>query len=300
MGWHLDTEIVKPSLNFSDSTKAEDVRLYRASIPVTAVFGLLLAHIFTQQIPSAFPILEPENRSEAADSHIFPVLVEQLYRPKPETQQFRALSDVTAEGKGRITLGEGFHTLTNDDTVEVNVPGGRSGNAGSQQAVTREGRGPIVRPGSAGDPAAQSQGDDGRFRIPSNYRFRQDFVLAYDGSPRFSVARQELAGFRYFQNMFRRIRETFAPPGLNYAYQDMAGTVVNQPIKPQIVEVAFVIDDDGNVRDVKKISSMGQDAVDRACMETLIGQNFGKPPPEIFANGHVFGIGFVFPAVMSR
>ncbi len=295
----MGTEIVKPNLNSSEQQSTEDVRLYKASIPVTAVFGLFLAHIFTQQIPSAFPLFEPENQAEA-ESHIFPVLVEQLYRPKPETQQFRALSDVTAEGKGRITLGEGFHTLSDDDTVEVSIPGGRSGTAGSQAAETRPGRGPIVRPGSPGDPSSQSQGDDGRFRIPSNYRFRKDFVLAYDGSPRFSVARQELAGFKYFQNMFRRIRETFAPPGLNYAYQDMAGTVVNQPIKPQIVEVAFLIDDDGNVRDVKKISSMGQDAVDRACMETLIGQNFGKPPPEIFANGHVFGIGFVFPAVMVR
>lgn len=296
---HSGTETVKTNQNFSDAAPPGEIRLFRASLPVTALFGLILGHLFTQQVPSPFPILEPESQADAPRSKIFPVLVEQLYRPKPVTDQFRALSDVTAEGKGRITMGQGFHTLTDDDTVEVTLPGGRSGNAGSQEASTRQGRGAVMRPGQAGQESASS-GDDGRFRVPANYRFRQDFVLAYDGSPRFSVARQELAGFKYFQNMFRRIRETFAPPGLNYAYQDMAGTVVNQPIKPQIVEIAFVIDDDGNVRDVKKISSMGQDAVDRACMETLIGQNFGKPPPEIFANGRVFGIGFVFPAVLVR
>lgn len=137
------------------------------------------------------------------------------------------------------------------------------------------------------------------FKIPANYRFRKDFIFRYDQSSRLSVARQELVGFRYFQSMLRQIKDSFAPPGYNYAYRDFAGTVISQPIKPQTVKVQFLLDDDGLVRDVRIISSMGQPAVDQACVNALRDQNFGVPPPEIFEAGHIFGIDFVFPAAFN-
>jgi outer membrane biosynthesis protein TonB len=60
-----------------------------------------------------------------------------------------------------------------------------------------------------------------------------------------------------------------------------------------------MLDPEGNVRDVRKVSSIGQKAVDDACVNVLKGQNFGVPPPEIFAQGNIFGINFIFPPVVN-
>ena len=95
--------------------------------------------------------------------------------------------------------------------------------------------------------------------------------------------------------MIQTIRENFAPPGVNYIFRDRSGYVMNQAIKAQVVQVAFALDPMGNVSDVRKIYSLDQKLVDEACLNSLRGKNFGKPPLEIFKKGNVFGINFVFP-----
>tara|TARA_Y100001937_G_scaffold23899_1_gene34009 strand:- start:8826 stop:9740 length:915 start_codon:yes stop_codon:yes gene_type:complete len=137
-------------------------------------------------------------------------------------------------------------------------------------------------------------------RIPANYRFQNDFSMRYDQSPSLSIPRRELEGYKYFRDLLRQVRSNFAPPGLNVAYRDSAGTVISQPIKPQVVRVLFLIDKEGTVRDTRVVSSMGQQPVDQACVRSLEGHNFGPPPPEIFKHGNIFGISFIFPAVMNR
>ena len=124
-----------------------------------------------------------------------------------------------------------------------------------------------------------------QYRIPSNYRFRSDFLLRFDGSSLLSMPLRELAGFEYFRSLINKLRNNFAPPGINYRFQDRAGYVVNEAIIPQIVKVAFALDPEGNVSDVHVVSSIGNDKVDEACMNSLRNQNFGPPPPEIFEKG---------------
>jgi len=270
-------------------------RLVFSGLPVYLLlcFAVFSANAASRQFSllSATPV--EQMLQQPQEDNIDPVLVEQDYKPLPETEQVRALSDVTAQGKGALTLNPGFHTLTPFDRLDLSSQG--SAGAATSGKKT-EGDGPSQNTAAQGNSTAQGNaGNDAAFRIPQNYRFQSDFALRYDGSSQLSIARQELAGFRYFQRMLRQIEETFAPPGMNYSYQDVAGTVTSEPIRPGVVQVQFLLDREGNVRDVRKVTSMGQIAVDESCMNALRGQNFGVPPPEVFSQGPIFGINFIFP-----
>lgn len=270
-------------------------RMIFSGLPVFLIlcFSLFALNAASRQV--RFITQQPLEQALAQEpeQEIYPYLMEQDYKPAPESEQVRALSDVTAQGKGALTLNPGFHTLTPFDRLDL----GAQGNSGRQTAAggdQKPGEGPQRTPGSQ---STGNMSNDAAFRIPMNYRFQTDFALRYDGDSSLSIARQELAGFQYFKRMLRQIEETFAPPGRNFIYHDIAGTVVHESIRPGVVQVQFLLDREGNVRDVKKISSMGQTPVDEACMNALRGQNFGVPPPEIFAQGNIFGINFVFPSI---
>ncbi len=297
-----------------------DQRLVFSGLPVFLLFSLLFSHFYFQIHGSRLTPLEtPLTSPTAWEEKVYPVLVEQKFRPRVTREQMRALSDVSAAGTGFLTEKSGFHTLTNYDTLSFSQSGksalagrGERGEREQEQESEKspswqEREGDLERrshsrssPSSASGEPSPRPGDEKHFTIPANYRFQQDMALRYDDSPRLSVARQELAGFRYFQQMLRQIRDTFAPPGMNYAYRDAAGYVVNQPIKPQEVRVLFALDSRGYVRDVRVVSSMGQEAVDEACINVLRGKNFGPPPEEVLSRGNIFGINFIFPPVWNR
>ena len=264
---------------------------------------------------------------------VYPVLLEQEYAAPVQRPETAALSDVNAGGSGGLTEKYGFHTLSSDDVLQVSYGSAQTGSP--QQASAQEssrsqnnrtsdseatgyqsGTGPSPKSEQAAQnsesdsPARQAttaqQGQSDRaesslpMRIPANYRFQNDFAMRYDMSASLSIPRRELAGYKYFRDLLRQVRENFAPPGLNLAYRDGAGTVISQPIKPQVVKVLFLIDEEGTVRDTRIVSSMGQQPVDQACLRSLEGHNFGPPPKEIFQHGNIFGISFLFPAVMNR
>lgn len=318
----------------------EDRRLVISGAFVFAILSTFSAFFHASTSPSFFAsFLSQVIRNQAGVSsgeQIYPVLIEQTSSVPVQTSQIRALSDRDSQGTGGLTAKKGFHTLSNDDTMVVsygNVVGAPAGlpsnsaglspqqyNAaasGSSEATT----GQTFEHGTT---AAQNSGDSGSkdggkskqltvadlrsgkglnaspMRIPANYRFQADFAMRYDQSPTLSIATRELAGYKYFRDMLRQIRENFAPPGLNAAFRDNMGRYISQPIKPQVVKVLFLLDRTGKVRDVRVVSSMGQTAVDSACVRSLMNQNFGPPPPEVFENGNIFGINFIFPAVMNR
>ncbi len=288
----------------------DDSRLIGASVPVFLFASLILADSIFSRSNNGFLILSTEAPLHAEQSQTYPVLIEQLDDEKIKTERIRALSDKNVEGRGGITDRKGFHTLTAYDTLSPVTPG-RIGNRNGKRS--RQQNRPDESDSNRGDsngkrkvsPQMSSSGQEGEqseqdFKIPANYYFRQDFAFRFDDRGGLAVPTREMAGFRYFQKMLRKIQETFAPPGLNYAYRDFAGTVVSQPIKAQSVKVLFSIDFDGIVRDVRVVSSMGQYAVDQACVDVLNGKNFGKPPAEIFASGHIFGINFIFPPVYGE
>ena len=287
------------------SVDDEDRRLVLAAAPVLFLFALFFGYQYHTTISpmlSEAGAVSLNDQEQARNNRIYPVLVQQEYSPSPRSNQIRALSDVTAEGTGGITLSPGFHTLSDDDTLEL----GRAG-----QPVAASTAGQIERrpegPGQTEERQADLQGASGalsgpgmHFRIPANYRFQEDLALRYDGSSITSVAREQLPGYEYFRKMLRQIRENFSPPGVNYILYDRFGHIINQPIKPQVVPVQFALDRDGNVIDVRLGPNIGQAHVNDACLENLRDRNFGPPPPEVFTHGNIFGINFIFPPVFSR
>ncbi len=271
---------------------------------VSNQYGSQIALILTQkQAKSLFEQNIQSNR-------IYPVLVKNEIQAKTKKDEIRALSEHNSGGRGGISSRHGFHSLTKDDSLSIANQTKPKQDRQISQSTPSPDR-PTLQTDLAGiiwqkeltksnktrTSPRQGQRKNKEFRIPSNYRFRQDFLLRFDGSSLLSIASQKLVGFAYFRSMIAQIRENFAPPGLNYIFRDYAGYVINEPIKPQIVQVIFALDPEGNVSDVRKLSSIGQKLVDEACINTLSGRNFGKPPKEIFQKGNVFGIHFVFPAL---
>ncbi len=297
---------------------ADDRRLMLAGVPVFLSLSLVFGSVYTDRVnPFLFSDLELLRKARTAleDSQrkIYPVLITQKYAPKPKSDQFRALSDVTAEGTGGITEREGFHTLTPYDEMDPGQPG-EPGQKGARAASARPAapeKTPDKRPGdgpgradtrkneTAYRPDRPGRGQTGKsYKIPANYRFQNDFALRYDADRQLSIARQELVGFHYFQRMLRQVGQSWSLPGMIYAYRDQFGRVSNQPVPPQVVKVLFALDPDGRVSDVRVVESMNMAKVDESCLNSLRGQNFGPPPPEVLEQGNIFGINFVIPNVM--
>ena len=284
---------------------SDDRRLVFAAVPVCLLFSLLLGPTASGVRPDLL-LFAAMDDPKAAPERLYHVLVEQIERaPDTDRRQIRAWSDVDASGTGYLTEKQGFHTLTPHDSLSLRSNAKaekKTGASDARDAVSSARDAAISAPDGVREreTGGSVTRESGEYRIPSNYRFRKDFALRYDGSGNLSLARRELPGFEYFQDMLAQIRMSFAPPGLNFAYHDRAGLVVSQQVKPQTVKVLFLLDESGRVRDVRRVSSLGQEAVDEACLGALRGQNFGPPPPEVFSEGNIFGINFVFPDISHR
>jgi hypothetical protein len=95
-------------------------------------------------------------------------------------------------------------------------------------------------------------------KIPFNYRFQKDFEFRWDGSSQLSIPRKKMAGYEYFKHMIKQIEEGFAAPGGgNIAYRDQAGFFIREGISPGETKVSFMLNDAGQVIDVKQVTSQG-------------------------------------------
>lgn len=235
---------------------------------------------------------------------IYEVLIEQQRKDETKTDQIKALSDKDSAGKGKLTKKEGFHTLTAFREFffggVINLSQQSETQSKAEDDPTEVGilfKDPLKRSRKKKNNVTIFQeSDDKPTRIPANYRFKQDFLFNWDGAQAITIPTKKLVGFEYFKNMLKQIENRFAPPGGgNYAYRDIAGTVIREAIKPGQTKVLFMLEESGKVLDVKLVSSQGQRMIDKACMDSIRGQNFGPVPEEVKKIGLIFGINFIFP-----
>lgn len=302
--------IKKNLLSFPYKEEEEgQTRLLLSASFVFLTIALLIGHLITRnllwKVLGSEPVAKLEARKEK--EKIYEVLVEQQFINPDKTDEYKALSDKESAGGGGLTEEKGFHTDSPFREFIFGSPNSPSSDPSpAEQNMTREDN--LFEVGLLkADPVAvktfkptpNAQGQQGQMmKIPFNYRFQQDFLFRWDGNRSMTVPTKELAGYHYFKNMLKQIEHSFAPPGGgNFAYRDIAGTVVREGIKPGMTKVLFLLDDSGKVIDVRLVSSQGQTIVDRACVDSIRGQNFGRVPDEVKAKGMIFGINFIFPGV---
>lgn len=274
---------------------------------VIFLFSLVFAHLFTRNLLWQFlnsrSAIDIEARAQR--EKVYNVLVEQDFKDKTIKDQIKALSDEDSAGSGGLTEKEGFHTLTpfyefimgkkfSSPSTESTSQNKKQEEEVYEVGIYRIDPLEVTRPQVVSSARPSSLGQE--TKIPANYRFQQDFLFRWDGSRSISIPRKQLAGYHYFKNMLRKIENSFFPPGGgNFAYRDAAGFVIREGILPGETKIVFMLNDAGDVIDVKQVSSQGQEIVDRACMDAIRGQNFGPVPPEVKENGLIFGINFIFP-----
>lgn len=292
--------------NFELPEKEEgEKRLLFSFALVVLISSLILGHLITRNM--LWRMLGAENATEELSPEekekIYDVLVEQQFINPDKKDEYKALSNRDSSGGGGITEKQGFHTLS---PFREFIFGSSSQSPSKQQPKAEQTKeedlfevgilkaDPKTTSNSEESPN-QSASSGQMTKIPFNYRFQQDFLFRWDGSKALTVPTKQLAGYYYFKSMLKRIEESYAPPGGgNYAYRDMAGIVRKEGIKEGQSKVLFMLNDLGQVIDVRLVSSQGQAIVDESCMDAIRGQNFGVVPDEIKAKGLIFGINFIF------
>lgn len=292
---------------YEEEEEGEKRLLFSAGF-VILLFSLVTAHLLTRNLLWRILGSEPLTRIETNKEKIYEVLVEQQFVNPEKKDEYKALSDRESAGGGGLTEQKGFHTLSpfrefifGRPFSVANDPSPAKENLQKEENLFEVG---IFRADPVAvrvfRPSPEAVGQQGQMmKIPFNYRFQQDFQFRWDGSRALTVPTKELAGYHYFKNMLKQIEGAFAPPGGgNFAYRDIAGTVIREGIKPGMTKVLFLLNEDGKVIDVQLVSSQGQAIVDRACLDAIRGQNFGKVPEEIKKRGLIFGINFIFPGIV--
>ncbi|MDX1960812.1 MAG: energy transducer TonB [Leptospiraceae bacterium] len=291
-----------------DKLEEDDRRLLLSAGFVFLILTLIISHLFTRNL--LWKMLGTDSKEElltkAREEKVYNVLVEQDFKDKTIKDEIKALSDENAAGSGGITQKEGFHTMS---PFYEFVMGSRPSSAQKESKDASKNKeedvydvgifkaDPLFKPKPVQASTSASNPSSGQeTKIPSNYRFQQDFLFRWDGSKALSIPRKQLAGYHYFKAMLRKIESNFYPPGGgNFAYRDPAGYVIREGILPGEVKVMFMLNDAGDVIDIRLSASPGQKIVDKACLDSIRGQNFGVVPPEVKQNGMIFGINFIFP-----
>jgi hypothetical protein len=291
----------------TENLSTDDRRLLLSAGFVFLILSLIISHLFAKNL--LWKMLGTEGNEElvqkAKEEKIYNVLVEQDFKDKSVKDQVKALSDVDAAGSGGLTEKEGFHTMSPFYEFMMGArpstaqPDSKDVSKNKEDDLYEVGifkADPLFKPNPKVNSSASPSVSGSETKIPANYRFQQDFLFRWDGSKALSIPRKQLAGYHYFKAMLRKIENNFYPPGGgNFAYRDPAGYVIREGILPGEVKVVFMLNDSGDVVDISLAASPGQKIVDKACLDSIRGQNFGVVPVEVKQNGLVFGINFIFP-----
>jgi len=226
---------------------------------------------------------------------------------KRKTVKF--LSDKESEAQGQITKEKGFESISTDYVLspgEMEPIKGRiiSGEKIAKILTAKESRVTIAAPQQQTSQSASAE----RLRIPAYYRFRHDFALSWDYLGRPAIPTARFAHYSYFRAMINKIQSVWAPPGgepyptfgdsyhrMNYA----AGYTRFTTFPSQDIYIHFLLDEQGVVRDVKLVSSLGYQSLDRSCIEALYAaHDFGPPPKELLDGSGVLIVPFIFRIIV--
>lgn len=285
---------------------------YRAEYQPWLVFFafssfLTVALLMLHSIPAR--MLAGLNPPESKSDRVIEVLLEnEKSDRKKEKENVVFLSDKNTTASGDLTRRRGFEALSHDHRLSFSKRGSRSEETTPEKKQKKkveftareadfyvqlfeETRRQVV--GLAGK---NRTGSSERTRIPSNYRFRNEFALSWDrnGNPRIPTKRYE--HYTYFRNMLDKIQAHWAPPGgqpypvFGDSYHSMSGYAPGrtsfQSFPSQDVKLVFMLNEAGDVIDARIHSSLGYSSLDASCIAAIErSRNFGPPPSELIEKG---------------
>lgn len=216
-------------------------------------------------------------------------------------------SDQDSAASGGIGKAFGFHTKTPDNELSLPAVEATRGTRKFYEKQMRTTRAKQPLEIRVSRQPAQSENDDAKaaettqnkaalLKIPNNYYFKRHQAMRWDLSRETNLPTKKLKGFRYLLNMFSRIRDRVAfPGGLPYVSYGPGGRVSTGTLLPQVVNMAILINREGDVLDARVMNRPRQEFVGEALLDAVRGQNFGSVPPEVEDKTWMIEVSFIIP-----
>jgi TonB family protein len=148
-----------------------------------------------------------------------------------------------------------------------------------------------------------------RSSIPDNYNLRREFIFSWDRNGQPVIPSMFYKHFAYFKSMLDKIQTNWAPPGGSpfpiygneyNSYGYVPGRSSYQTFPDQEILIVFTVEPNGDINEIKLLTSMGFDSLDRSCKDAISrSKNFGPPPPELIEND-VFIMPLTFRIISHR
>jgi len=261
--------------------------------------------LFTAQIPQKLILeayIEDDKKNQPKEIRV--LLENESVKNNAIKNEFVFLSTKEAQGQGKFTKEKNFQALSgqeklsfakigNPENAEIEKETLKKKESDNENSVRISYRQQKDIHGFNGKLKTAEQE---KTLIPSNYLFQDKFAFSFDNYGEPQLPTKDFSEFYdYFQNMFKKIKSNFAPPGgqprpvygddyhsLNY----VPGKVRYRTFPNQTISVVYALDKKGNVEEIVVWKSMGYDSLDKAFIDAIQkSKNFGPPPKKLLKNG---------------
>ncbi len=267
--------------------------------------------------------LSQQSSAETANAREIKVLLENPDDKKKEKEKKNLvyLSNKDTKARGKLTRQKGFEALTERQELAFAKRGKIKNKQIKRRSQTTENSISIKKADTfyvriekeektreTGFGGKTTWGKQKRTSIPTHYKFRRRFALSWDmkGEPR--IPTKHYKHYQYFKDMIVKIREHWAPPGgqpfptFGDSYHSITptpGRMTYAAFPTQAIKVVFMLNEEGDVIDIKLWESLGYKSLDQSCIESIErSRNFGPPPTELVADGSMI-VPFVFVIVTN-
>lgn len=213
------------------------------------------------------------------------------------------LSDKDSSARGYITAEQGNKWLNN--SLEFTMKHGKSGSKGAQGNATSRAVEKLLLAKeseisvrlSSDDPYGNFgfDGTSSEMRIPDKWDITRKNALFYNNEGRFSYNTAQFKDFQYIRAMKNKIAAHWYPPVManSIMFGYAPGYTRIMAIPSQEVKLYFVMDRSGEVKDVKIVDSLGNEPLDKSCVDAIaLSKNFGPVPEDM--KGPLIVIRFIF------
>ena len=241
-----------------------------------------------------------DKMSQEREIHMFVENKKQQKESKEEHKEMY-MSDKNAEALGQVTKKKGFENLSNTDELNIKQLLQEYAEELEKEKYKQDNEKEltinILDPKTLKIVKKIFKKKSELTQIPSSYNFNYNQAFNWDknGPPQVPTFMYKYS--QYFRNMGNKIKNNWAPPGgipisvYDNAYHSAGfapGHISMQKFPPQAIAITFMIDDIGNVIDIKLMGSNGFKVLDTSLIEAIRdARNFSPPPKELLKNNRL-------------